>query len=155
MTATNHVMTGALIAVTVQKPLWAIPLAFFSHFLLDVVPHFGYGHVPNEERDRRQHFLTIQITDAFVALGLYLIIPLLFRNQVTPLVTAVSMLAAQAPDAFWVYEYARAQRHGQYREHNWYLRFHKAIQWCERSWGAYVEAVYFLLITGLLWHVGR
>lgn len=148
-------MTGALIAVAVERPLLAIPLAFLSHFLLDMMPHFGYARVPIQQRDARKHFLHFQITDAFVALGIYLLVPFLLSDQQSPLVTALCMMAAQAPDALWVFEYAHAQRRGQYLERNWYLRFHKAIQWCERKWGAYVEAVYFLGIGSVIWLLAK
>src|SRR5690348_3620935 len=50
MTGYNHAMTGVAIALAVRQPLLAAPLAFASHFLLDITPHFGgtpiyeYGH---------------------------------------------------------------------------------------------------------------
>lgn len=148
-------MTGAFIAVAVQRPALAIPLAFLSHFILDLFPHFGYGYVPNEERDAHKYFLATQITDAFVALGLYLVVPFLLRAVQAPSITALCMIAAQLPDALWIFEYTHAQRHGKYRERNWYLRFHKAIQWCERQWGAYVEVLYFGIVVWLIWLTAR
>jgi hypothetical protein len=41
MLETPHVIVGAAIATKVVNPALAIPLAFGSHFLLDVVPHWN------------------------------------------------------------------------------------------------------------------
>jgi hypothetical protein len=41
VTASNHVVTGALIATAVAQPAAAIPLALASHFVLDALPHYG------------------------------------------------------------------------------------------------------------------
>jgi hypothetical protein len=34
---------GAIIALAISQPLIALPLAFVSHFVLDALPHYGYG----------------------------------------------------------------------------------------------------------------
>ena len=53
MLETPHVMVGAAIAIKFPNPLVAIPLAFASHFVLEMVPHWNphlntetskYGH---------------------------------------------------------------------------------------------------------------
>jgi hypothetical protein len=41
MTISNHFATGALIAYAIKQPYLAFPLAFVSHFALDVLPHYG------------------------------------------------------------------------------------------------------------------
>ncbi len=41
MLETPHVFVGAAIAVAIPNPLIAIPLAFTSHFLLEMVPHWN------------------------------------------------------------------------------------------------------------------
>ncbi len=41
MLETPHVALGAAIAVAIPNPLISIPLAFASHFLLDMVPHWN------------------------------------------------------------------------------------------------------------------
>lgn len=56
MLETPHVALGAAIAVAIPNPLISIPLAFASHFLLDMTPHWNphlntetkkYGHLTN------------------------------------------------------------------------------------------------------------
>jgi hypothetical protein len=147
MTVTNHMMTGALIAMAVHKPILAIPLALVSHFVTDMLPHYGYGKLPFDERDSQKHFLLKQTLDTYFAVILLWLVPYLTRNVQTPLVTTWCMLMAFVPDVIWPYQYVMAKRRGTYPPLNWYTRFHKAIQWCERPWGIYVELVWFVIIA--------
>jgi len=49
----SHVIIGATIAKAIPNPLVSIPLAFLSHFLLDMIPHAqaptGEGYRPNNK----------------------------------------------------------------------------------------------------------
>lgn len=146
MTLTNHFMTGAAIAAVVQRPALAVPLAFASHFVIDAIPHYGYGNIPLQQRDAKRHFVLKQTIDTYFGLGLFWLVPYLMRSVQTPLVTQLCMLAAFIPDAIWTVHYVIAQRSGVYKELNRFNRFHKTIQWCERTWGIYVEALWFILI---------
>ncbi len=47
MLETPHVALGAAIAVAIPNPLISIPLAFASHFVLDMVPHWN-PHINTE-----------------------------------------------------------------------------------------------------------
>lgn len=56
MLETPHVALGIAIAAAVPNPIVSIPLAFASHFILDMVPHWNphlntetkrYGHLTN------------------------------------------------------------------------------------------------------------
>lgn len=57
MLETPHVALGAAIAVAIPNPLISIPLAFASHFILDMTPHWNphlntetkkYGHLTKQ-----------------------------------------------------------------------------------------------------------
>lgn len=57
MLETPHVAVGAAIAVAIPNPLISIPLAFASHFILDMTPHWNphlntetkkYGHLTKQ-----------------------------------------------------------------------------------------------------------
>ena len=50
MLETPHVFIGAAIAAKIPNPLIAIPLAFASHFILEMVPHWN-PHL-NSETDK-------------------------------------------------------------------------------------------------------
>lgn len=147
MTVINHMMTGALIAVAVHRPELAIPLALISHFVADMLPHYGYGDVPFNERDAKKNFLIKQTLDTYTGMGLFWIVPYLLRDYQAPWVTMWCMFSAALPDAYWAIQYAVAQRKGTYTQPNWYARFHKAIQWCERPWGVYVEFVWLIFVA--------
>lgn len=47
MLETPHVALGVAIAVAIPNPLISVPLAFASHFLLDMVPHWN-PHINTE-----------------------------------------------------------------------------------------------------------
>lgn len=72
MLETPHVALGAAIAVAIPNPLISIPLAFASHFLLDMTPHWNphlntelkkYGHLTKQT-------LYIIVIDLVVAISL-------------------------------------------------------------------------------------
>ena len=43
MTATAHALVGGAIAASVANPAIGLPLAAFSHPLLDMIPHWDFG----------------------------------------------------------------------------------------------------------------
>ena len=43
MTATAHALVSAAIAASVPNPALSLPLAFASHFVMDVIPHWDFG----------------------------------------------------------------------------------------------------------------
>lgn len=140
-------MTGALVGVLVHRPALAIPLAFFSHFAVDALPHYGYGYVAPHVRDQQKHFLRKQTVDTYLALFLSWYLAYSLRNHQTPVVMMFCMLAACVPDAVWAYQYILAHRRGSYMPHGWFARLHKRIQWCERSWGFYVELAWLAIMA--------
>jgi hypothetical protein len=43
MTATSHALVSGAIVASIPDPALSLPLAFFSHFLMDAVPHWDFG----------------------------------------------------------------------------------------------------------------
>ena len=43
MILTCHLLAGAAIASKISNPIWALLLAFLSHYFLDVIPHWQYS----------------------------------------------------------------------------------------------------------------
>lgn len=43
MTATAHALVSGAIVAAIPDPVISLPLAFFSHFLMDAVPHWDFG----------------------------------------------------------------------------------------------------------------
>lgn len=144
MTGYNHALTGAAIALAVRQPLLAAPLAFLSHFALDVTPHFGgtpiyeYGH---------KLFPFIMVGDGVITTSVLFVI-----CAFVPLQTALILLCALCailPDVLLFTYYANG------RPNTWFHRIHLTMQWFERPEGAMVEAAYALFITtavvALIW----
>lgn len=144
MTGLNHVLTGTAIALAVQQPLLAAPMAFFSHFVLDVIPHFGgtpayeYGH---------KHFPFIMFSDGILSTAAVFTICALAPQHAGLILLCV--LCAILPDVLLFHYYT----HG--RPNTWFHHTHLKIQWFERPPGAIVEASYAIfistIITALLW----
>jgi hypothetical protein len=70
MLETPHVFIGAAIATAIPNPFIAVPLAFASHFVLEMVPHWN-PHLNSETKKfgqptRRSTFITT--VDATIAL---------------------------------------------------------------------------------------
>lgn len=80
MLETPHVALGAAIAVAVPNPLVSIPLAFASHFVLDMVPHWNpHFYTETQIHGRPTKLSTlIAVSDELVAIGLTLYIAYYF-----------------------------------------------------------------------------
>lgn len=138
MTATNHALTGTIIGLTIASPL-ALPVAFFSHYLLDMIPHFGWP-TPEKENLQSNRFRNYLIVEAVVC---FLIVLLLFLTQPAGwLLAAVCAFLAAMPDLFSFNRY-RNTRNGKSHVPNVYERFASRIQWFERPIGAAVEISWF------------
>jgi hypothetical protein len=149
MTATNHALTGAIIGLAVTNPFIALPLAFMSHFLLDILPHFGYkGNKGFQEALRHRNSKILPI----VELALFVIIlVLLLRSSVSMWVYLCALLAV-LPDFGGVWNYLAYEKHGKKQNkflYYFHIRFHRPIQRYERPWGIYIEIIYFLIALTL------
>lgn len=70
MLETPHVFVGAAIAIAVPNPLIAVPLAFASHFILEMVPHWN-PHLNTETEmfgKPTRHSTAITAVDSTLAL---------------------------------------------------------------------------------------
>jgi hypothetical protein len=123
----------------------AIPLAFLSHFVTDMIPHFGL----DEKEMFGKRFNFILIADFLFALSLMIVLAILFPSQMW-LIWAC-MIAAATPDLMWAY-------HRLYVEHlnkqkpklGIIARMHHKIQWSQTLPGMYVEVLWFLLISSYI-----
>lgn len=134
-------MTGAVIALAVKQPALAIPLAFLSHFVCDLIPHFGL----DEKEIFGKRFNIILISDFLFAVLLMIVLAILFPDQMW-LIWAC-MIAAASPDLMWAYHRLYIERLQKRRPSLGDIaNFHHKIQWSQTLPGAYVEALWFLLI---------
>ena len=144
MTTSNHLFTGAVIALTVKQPLLAVPLSLLSHYVLDALPHFGYKGASDLASMLR--FRLTLIMESVNLIGIPLLIYLLWGNSVWVYLAA---LAAITPDFVWIYRYYWYDRFGLAVPLGRFSQWHLSIQWGERPWGIVVELVTLVLLIGV------
>lgn len=150
MIATNHGLTGASIAILLaDKPLIALPLAFASHFVLDVLPHSGFDDAGGHLGVSKKLFHGTLYLDATLLFGSFL---LLVFSQAPWLVFACWFLAG-SPDIAWAYRYVIKEKVGRLKEgpKNALNRFHSWIQWSQTRQGWLIEIPVMIF---LFWFVG-
>lgn len=152
MTATNHALTGAVIALAVKQPALAIVLAFLSHYILDSLPHFGLPKsVELQERNKSRLFRSVIKVDGVLFVVLESALCYLAAKNSIGWVVFFGSLAAFVPDVAWLYRAWWERKHHTWRAGTVFSRFHTAIQWRERPWGLAVEIVWF----GMALFLGR
>jgi hypothetical protein len=122
MTATNHVIAGALIANLVKQPFLAVPLALVSHIFMDALPHFGW------KEHTSGTFAKILFADMFCA-GLVLLALVAWHPDNWLLMTACGIVAA-SPDLLWLY-YLMYELRAEPKPHGPLAHFLARIQWSE------------------------
>lgn len=144
MSITNHALVGTAIALAIKQPAIALPLAFASHFVLDLVPHFGYYGKGFDEAFKHKA--------TYIEIGLSTVgfLVLLFTFKYTVWLTAAAAILAMLPDAEWPYRYYLFEQKGLKPPSTFLTKFHASLQWCERPWGIYVEIGFFILGYALL-----
>jgi hypothetical protein len=148
MTGLNHAATGALVAVAVKQPAWALLLALLAHFVVDAIPHWRYGVTGTLRK-------IIMRADLILSLTLLAVLALVLTTPAW-LVVACGLLC-MAPDAMWLPEILQGKPPVIHKStFIGYLRlFHRKVQWKEFSEGLYVEAVWFGAILTLILKMGR
>jgi hypothetical protein len=150
MTATNHALTGAVIALAVKQPVLAIPLAFLSHFAADVIPHFDIRPT------RPKLVAPIAAVDSILALSLAILIVFFLKNDVSWWVIMACMFAAVSPDLVWGWRYFRLLDVNAVftKPWSWLSRTHYNIQWSETPQGGVVELLWFISMGFLVLKLG-
>ncbi|MEI7683049.1 MAG: hypothetical protein WCJ24_01960 [Candidatus Saccharibacteria bacterium] len=143
MTATNHAVTGALVATFVHIPVLAIPLAFASHFALDALPHFDY---PASDCHSLKFFIWL-VADIGFALSILTTLLILKPPGVYLLLTC--SFVSMSPDLMWAYYISYKRNVG---IKNWprIAKFHKLIQTHTNSKLWPVEMIWFITTGTLL-----
>ncbi len=142
MQALNHMVFGGLVGLTFNDPVVAIPIALSSHFLMDVIPH--YGNDPKTARGTRAYNLRI-VLDTLAC-----ILVMTFFLSLHPPNTSLFVLCAifaVLPDLFWPLALYVKQK-GIVWE---FFKFHKRIQYESRA-GIYLETVWFAVTTAIVIH---
>jgi hypothetical protein len=152
MTATNHILVGSIIGLTIDRPVLALALALISHFVLDALPHFGY---PGNKGygEAMKHKQSIIVSAADLVIFSIIILVLVFSNEWFALTTG---LFAIAPDMLGIYNYLVFEKNNKSPSNfvrSVHINFHRKLQRYERPWGMWVELVVFLVLVPIFVHL--
>jgi hypothetical protein len=151
MTATNHMLAGAVVAVALHQPILVLPVAFMSHFVLDAIPHFGIKEDHPAERNRHPLFRYIIVIDIAMAVCLMVLLPAILKGVVSRWVLMLGMFFAFAPDLVWIRGFISEMRtKTDFKRYGWFANMHQRIQWFEKPWGLVTEVVWFGAMATLL-----
>ena len=142
MIATNHALTGAVIAVVIKQPVLAIPLAFTSHFICDAIPHFG---VDLKFNSRAMYvWLILDGLFALSAAGF-----LLWYGVESPVLLAMCGFVATSPDFGWLY-YGLNNKLGKVVEYDTLTKIHHIVQWYQKVPGIIIEISWATLMICII-----
>lgn len=147
MKATNHVLTGAAIALIVKEPELAIPLSLASHFINDMFPHHHSRTVAAKTAKRMADVDTILAVTSIIIVAAV-------SNSVPDWLVLTCALAAIAPDLIWVWRYAHLRDMDKMfvEPLSSFSRWHLKIQWSETQKGIFVEIAWLALMIYLISH---
>ena len=126
----------------VGNPWLALPMAFASHFVCDVIPHFDVPGRTAEERMESKAFLYVHILSGAVLCGL-LVLGLAITHPFHWLLAAFCAFIATSPDLLFIPRYIHVRKTGQDNvAASKFWQFHNNIQWFQRPIGALVEVAW-------------
>ncbi len=96
MTATAHALTAAAIATKIPNPAIGLPLAFFSHFLLDKVPHWDPMY--NHQNRKKVEVVGGSVADVLLSYLLVFGIFVLYLHQKDPIYIMTATFFSELPD---------------------------------------------------------
>jgi hypothetical protein len=106
-----------------------------------MIPHFGL----DEKEIFGKRFNTVLIADFLFAVSLMAVLAILFPSQM--LLIWACMVAAASPDLMWAYHRLYVERINKQKPRLGVIaKMHHKIQWSQTLPGAYIEALWFLLV---------
>ena len=97
MRSINHALAGAFIGLEISNPVVAVPVAFVSHYICDVIPHYGGGK-PEREEINSNSFQVLLILDVCLCALLVLVLALYHPRHW--ILAAICAFVAASPDLF-------------------------------------------------------
>lgn len=145
MTATGHAVIGMVIAAKVANPVFGIPLAFASHFLADVFPHWDTGTHWRTKNPKR--FLIESAFDVALSFIVGFTILFFFFPKTNLLYAFIMILVAQLPD--WLMApYLFFQLKGRLFKLAYSIQ-HKCNQTLDKPWGIINQVALLTLLLYL------
>lgn len=140
MTATNHALTGVLIATVAINPIAIIISGFFSHFLLDSLPHYSMKNAA----PRSKRFIRMLAIEGLLVFTIMLAAYFLLPSPMN-VMAQIGVLSALAPDFLhipkWFFNFIPIKSLD---------RFHVSIQKYESARGIIFEVFWGLAVISLI-----
>jgi hypothetical protein len=154
MTATNHAVTGALVATAINRPLLALPAALLSHFVIDCLPHWDYYKFAPTPTAKR----AAAMADLSLAITLITIFVLTINAPAWLLITGAGL--GILPDTMWlpfILKGTESIKANSKRPLNVIRKYHIRIQWAEtpKLTGLLAEIVWLFLTSYLLYQINN
>lgn len=133
----NHTLAGSIIALITPAPIVPV-VAYISHFVLDVTPHFG-----NDERFKpgKPFMKRLIVVD-----GILCVLALLFAIALFPekwLMIGIGAFFSVLPDLQWIFS-------KQLHTPEWFLDVSAKIQWAEFFYGWILDVIYAIIFIVIL-----
>lgn len=126
----NHALTGGLIGKFLPLPI-AIPLALASHFILDMLPHYGIPHAARDDSVFWKWFFTVDFS-ASLGLAAWAIY---YHHWAMYVCGQIAVL----PDFVWVAQVIRNRSFDLRGSKTRYEKWHIRIQRFEFPAGIWIE----------------
>lgn len=144
-------LAGAVVAAALHQPLFVFPTALMSHFVLDILPHFGIQEDRPAERNKHPLFRYVIAIDVVLGVALMVFLPGIMDSAVNRWVLVIGMVLAAAPDLVWVRGFiSEIRTKTDFGRYGWLSRWHQKIQWFEKPWGLITEVIWFGVMATLL-----
>jgi len=152
MTGLNHAVTGAMVAAVIGEPAIALPAAFLSHFVIDMLPHWDYYKLKTKNSKTWAN-AAVDLILALTALEI-----LILTTTVSPWLIAAGGLLGILPDTMWLSYllYRQPSIKGNPKSLiNTVRHYHSKIQWAEtpRAAGLYAEIVWLIFTVYLIYQI--
>lgn len=122
----NHTFAGSIVAIITPAPF--VPAAaLISHFLLDMVPHFGNS---SKFQPYNRSFKLLLLIDAMLCFSVLFASWYFFPDKW--MIISIGALFATLPDFMWLLR-------GRVAWLNGFFKFAEKIQWSEHSRGWLIE----------------
>jgi len=139
----NHTLAGSIVAVLVPAPLVPV-VAFASHFVLDLTPHFGRSEMVYPYT---RSFKRLLVVDALLC-----ITGLTFAVWLFPthwFIVCVGAFFGTLPDFLWLLHHRGSAWFDQF------LDWAEWIQWGERPYGWIFDVFYAMMMAITLYLLSR
>lgn len=152
MTATGHALVATLIVAKIHNPYISLPLAFVSHFVCDMIPHWDTG-THHREKTKKALFYESGL-DVFISIvssyflyhnilgqGDYVVLySAVFLSQLPDWVTAPYLILNwKSPLVFWSKQMYRLQ--------------HAMNRRLDKPWGIVTQVVTVILLYIVLFRI--